>query len=243
MKATVLLIATAFLLLAQEKRPAFDVASIRMSQTDDGQDIDSDQGLFRAHNVPVRRLMSLAYAVDMSEVLGGPKWLDSDRYDINAKIPAEFAAQRPSRLPELIESLLVDRFQLMAHREQRQMSGYALVVEKKGAKLEPARHPDKGSESHSNGRHLTATNVTMDSLAKRLSREVMGVVVDRTGLKGGFDFELDWTPEKLAAVPDASGDTPSVFVALQEQLGLSLESTKVPVFAVVVDRAERPSTD
>jgi uncharacterized protein (TIGR03435 family) len=119
MKAILLVAATASLVLAQEKRPAFDVASIHTSQHDDGQDIDSDQGIFRAHNVTARRLMALAYTLDMSEIIGGPKWLDSDRYDINAKIPTEFAEQRPSRLPEMVESLLADRFQNEIHREQR----------------------------------------------------------------------------------------------------------------------------
>lgn len=85
----------------------------------------------------------------------------------------------------------------------------------------------------------------MERFAQRLSREVMGVVVDRTGLKGGFDFELDWTPERLvlATVPDAADSAPSIFVALSEQLGLRLESTKVPVSAMVVDHAEKPTTD
>jgi uncharacterized protein (TIGR03435 family) len=235
--------ATASLVLAQEKLPAFDVASIRMSQHDDGQDIDSDQGIFRAHNVTARRLMALAYTLDMSEIIGGPKWLDSDRYDINAKVPAEFAEQKPSRLPEMVESLLVDRFQIEIHRDRRQMSGFALVVDKKGAKLRPSKNSEKGSETHSNGRHLIATNLTMENFTRRLSREVMGVVIDRTGLKGGFDFELDWTPEKLAAVPDAADDAPSIFVALQEQLGLRLELAKVPVSAVAIDRAEKPETD
>jgi uncharacterized protein (TIGR03435 family) len=244
MRPILLLVTASLMLLAQEK-PAFEVASIRISQRDDGQDIDSDQGLFRAHNVTARRLMALAYTLDMSAIVGGPKWLDSDRYDINAKIPAELAGQRPSRVPEMIESLLAERFQILIHREQRQMPGYALVVDKKGSKLQSSKTPEKGSDTHSNGRHLTATNLTMERFAQRLSREVMGVVVDRTGLKGGFDFELDWTPEKvaLAAGPDAADAAPSIFVALPEQLGLRLESTKVPVSAVIVDRAEKPTTD
>jgi uncharacterized protein (TIGR03435 family) len=250
MRRIPLLVTASLMLLAQEK-PAFEVASIRISQQDDGQDIDSYQGLFRAHNVTARRLMALAYTLDMSEIVGGPKWLDSDRYDINAKIPAELAEQRPSRLPEMIESLLAERFQIQIHREQRQMPGYALVLDKKeskdkkGSKLQSSKTPEKGSDTHSNGRHLTATNVSMERFAQRLSREVMGVVVDRTGLKGGFDFELDWTPEKfaLAAVPDAADGAPSIFVALPEQLGLRLESTKVAVSAVIVDRAEKPTTD
>ena len=243
MKTILLVAATASLVLAQEKRPAFDVASIHMSQHDDGQDIDSDQGIFRAHNVTARRLMAIAYTLDMSEIIGGPKWLDSDRYDINAKIPAEFAEQRPSRLPEMVESLLADRFHTQIHREQRQMSGFALVADKKGAKLQPSKNPEKGSETHSNGRHLIATNLTMENFTRRLSREVMGVVINRTGLKGGFDFELDWTPEKLTAVPHEADGAPPIFIALQEQLGLKLESAKIPVSAVVIDRAEKPETD
>ncbi len=244
MKLTPLIIVAAMALgQTPEKKAAFDVVAIRMSPQDDGQDVDHDKGLFRAHNLTARRLMSLAYTLDVSEIIGGPKWLDSDRYDINAKIPAEFANANPSRLPEMIESLLADRFQLVIHREQRQMSGYALLADKKGTKLQPAKAPGKESESHSTGRHLVATNVSMEGLAKRLSREVMGVVVDRTGLKGGFDFELEWTPEKLLAADAASDDRPSIFAALEEQLGLRLEPAKIPVSAVVVDRAGKPNTD
>jgi len=245
MKFAVLSIMITSLALAQtpEKKAAFDVAAIRMSQQDDGQDVDSDQGLFRAHNLTAKRLISLAYTIDMSEIIGGPKWLDSDRYDINAKIPAEFAQQTSTRLPEMIEALLADRFQLVIHREQRQMSVYALLADKKGTKLQPAKAPDKGSGSHSNGRHLVATNVSMENLAKRLSREVMGVVADRTGLTGGFDFELEWTPEKILGADAATDDRPSIFAALEEQLGLRLEPAKIPVSAVVVDKAEKPATD
>ncbi len=245
MKFAALSIVITTLTLGQtpKTKAAFDVAAIRMSQQDDGQDMDHDKGLFRAHNLTAKRLISVAYTVDMSEIIGGPKWVDSDRYDIDAKIPPEFAEARPNRLPEMIEALLADRFQLVIHREQRQMSGYALLADKKGTKLQPAKAPDKGSESNSNGRHLVATNLSMESLAKRLSREVMGVVVDRTGLKGGFDFELEWTPEKVLAADAATDDRPSIFAALEEQLGLRLEPAKIPVSAVVIDRAEKPATD
>lgn len=242
--APLIIIATASLAQTPEKKAALDVVAIRMSQQDDGQDVDSDQGLFRAHNLTAKRLISLAYTIDMSQVLGGPKWLDSDRYDINAKIPAEFAQQTGTRLPEMIESLLADRFQLSVHREPREVSGFALVTVKKGPKMSPAKPEETGPGMHSNGRHLTATGVTMEALARRLAREAGGPVIDRTGLAGRFDFELDWTPERLAAAVDTPADgPPSIFTALQDQLGLKLESSKVPVSAVIVDRAEKPQTD
>lgn len=243
MKTILLFAAASSLLVAQEKRPAFDVAAIRLSQQDDGQDIDVDAGVFRAHNVTLKRLIALAYTVDMSEILEGPKWLDSDRYDINAKIPADFVGQRPSRVPDMIANLLAERFQLALHREPREIPGFALVVAKKGPKLSPAKPDEKDSDMRSNGRHLIATNVPMEKFAKRLAREAGGPVEDRTGLQGGFDFELDWTPEKLEAVQDLSSDMPSIFVALQEQLGLKLESAKIQGSAVVIDGAVKPAID
>ena len=113
--------------------------------------------------------------------------------------------------------------------------------------MEQAKSEAEGSSTSSNntvnGMHLTAKNVTMDRLAARLSRysEVGKIVVDQTGLTGAFDFELDWQPERREAKPDAhADDLPGLFTALQEKLGLKLEAAKVPIQAIVIDRAEKP---
>jgi uncharacterized protein (TIGR03435 family) len=138
----------------------------------------------------------------------------------------------------MLQALLADRFQLAVHRETRQVSGYVLVVAKTGSKMTPAKPGQDGSNTSSNGTYLKATNVTMEALARSLSgiREISKLVVDRTDLNGRFDFTMEWAP-----VQAESDEHPGIFTAIQEQLGLKLESAKVPVEAVVIDRAEKPS--
>jgi uncharacterized protein (TIGR03435 family) len=134
----------------------------------------------------------------------------------------------------------------MIHRQPREISGYALAVAAKGAKMKPSRPGEQNSEMHTNNTHLTARNVTMEAFAKYLSRlrDSGRLVVDQTGLSGGFDFELNWMPEQREAKPEGPlDDRPSLFTALQEQLGLKLESAKVPVSAIVIEQAEKPSAD
>jgi uncharacterized protein (TIGR03435 family) len=153
-------------------------------------------------------------------------------------------------------SLLAERFQLTIHRASKDMAVYALVTAKGGAKLKAAGS-EAGNRQQMRGRpgHLTAENLGLDSLANHLSRLLSRPVLDRTGLSGRFNFQLEWTPdgeieggprapgqsEKAASVgaPDPAG--PSLFTALQEQLGLKLESTRGPGEMLVIDRAEKPS--
>jgi uncharacterized protein (TIGR03435 family) len=227
------------------KKVEFEVASIRPAQQDNRQDSDIDQGRFKAHNLTLKRLIANAYDIDMSLVLGGPNWVDSDSYDINAKIP-EDVQQRRQTVPLMTQNLLAERFRLAIHREQREISGYALAVAPKGVKMKPSGAGGQSSEMHTNNTHLTARNVTMEAFAKYLSRvhDAGRLVVDKTGLSGGFDFELNWMPEQRETKPEgALDDRPSLFTALQEQLGLKLESAKVPVSAIVIERAEKPAAD
>ncbi|HWF06890.1 MAG TPA: TIGR03435 family protein [Bryobacteraceae bacterium] len=224
----------------------FEVASIRPAIDDGNHDSDSDGGFYKIHNLTLKRLIANGWQVDAGTISGGPSWADSDGFDINARIPREPGAAKEDALREMTRNLLIDRFHLAIHREPRQMAGYELRVVKKGSKMEPARPEQDGSESHSNGSHLGATNYTMEALARRLSRnpDVAKLVVDKTGLKGGFNFALDWTPQQLessrAGTPD---EHPSIFGALEEQLGLKLESAKVTIQAIVIDRATKPEFD
>jgi uncharacterized protein (TIGR03435 family) len=128
-------------------------------------------------------LIASAWEVDTAQIFGGPNWLDSDSFDITARIPAEFAQQTREKVPEMIQSLLADRFQLIIHREPQQISGYALVLARNGPKMERAKSDDNGSHADSNNTHLTAKNVTMEALARRLSRnrDIGKPVVDKTG--------------------------------------------------------------
>jgi uncharacterized protein (TIGR03435 family) len=235
MKILALLLAMVAPLPAQE----FEVASIRPAKQD-GNHHDSDiyQGRWVTHNLTLKRLIAMAWDVDDSVVAGGPSWIDSDGYDINAKIPADYVQAPSDQFLHMIQRLLADRFRLTIHREPRQISGYALVPAKTGSKMANARPSGSGSDFSANGMHLKATSVTMEAFAKRLSRnrDIGRIVVDKTGFTGRFDFELDWAP----ALQDSS-EHPSIFTAIQEQLGLKLESAKVQIQTVVVDRVEKPS--
>ena len=233
MKQFALFLALAVLTQAQE----FEVASVRASVPDNNRDSDTDDGRYHTHNLTLKTLVARAWDLDESEVSGGPNWTDSDGWDINAKIPAEYATKRSrDQFLQMVQKLLADRFQLVVHREQRQLSGYALIVVKSGAKMAATKATGDGSDFSSHNMHLKATNVTIDAFARWLSRnrDVGRLVVDRTGLTGKFDFELDW------GRGDPSDDRPSILTALPEQLGLRLDSAKVPIQAVVIDHAEKP---
>jgi uncharacterized protein (TIGR03435 family) len=214
----------------------FEVASIRPAVQDGNRDADVDKGLFRTHNLTLKRLIAMAWDFDDHQVLGGPKWVDSDGWDINAKIPVEFIERKRETVPKMIQGLLADRFHLTIHREQRQVSGYYLTVAKNGPRMASAKPEEKGADFSSSGTHLTATNVTMEGFAKRLSRDrdVAKVVIDKTGLTDRFDFELNWT-----RADDTSAEHPLIFTAIEEQLDLKLESAKILIEAIVIDQADK----
>ena len=225
-----------------DKKLEFEVASVHPTKDDGHHSSHSDDGFLRMHNYTLKRLIAQAYDLDPSQVLAGPSWVDSDSYDINAKIPDEFAkTTQRDIVPEMLRSLLADRFQLAVHPESRQVPGFDLVIAKKGSKLEAAKPGNDKSSTNGRNTHLKAENISMPSFARTLSRnsDVGGLVIDKTGLTGGFNFELDWAPDKH----DASDDRPSIFNALQEQLGLKLESAKITIQAVVIDKAEKPEAN
>jgi len=154
---------------------------------------------------------------------------------------------------QMVQQLLADRFKLAVHRETKELPAYALVVAKSGPKLTATKDTGGGKGTSSGDGHLTATGLTMARLAQTLtqilSRELGRVVIDKTGIVGEYDLSLTWTPDdRSAAAANTSKDTPdlpgpSIFTALQEQLGLKLESTKAPVETLVIDHIEEPSAN
>ena len=153
----------------------------------------------------------------------------------------------------MFQQLLAERFKLAVHWETRELPVYAMVVAKKGPRLDPTKELDGHSGTSSNNGELTARGVTLaqmaDVLTQELSRELGRVVIDKTGIQGRYDCALKWRPDTGEArrndgtdgsvAPTDSG--PSIFTAIQEQLGLKLESTKGPVQVLVIDRVEMPS--
>jgi uncharacterized protein (TIGR03435 family) len=220
--------------------PQFEVASIR--PTAPGVDSSTSDllpgGRFHATNRTVLWLARVAWSVPDEQILGGPAWIRTDGYDIDGKIDSP-QPMTPEQLAPLLRSLLAERFGLQVHREARQVSGYSLAVEKSGPKLQ--QHTGSSETAMSNSlaagkMTLTAAKISMATLAGFLGRQLARPVVDGTGIAGEFDLTLDWAPDERV---DSSA--PSLFTALREQLGLKLESQRVPVEMVVIDSVARPS--
>jgi uncharacterized protein (TIGR03435 family) len=234
-------------------RPTFEVASVKRNVSLDnsgGMRVEPG-GRFQAVNAPVFWLVASAYSESLgalrpSQIINAPGWLQSEHYDIIAKAadPSDMSTFDKTRL--LLRSLLEDRFQLRVHREQRQMAIYALVRATANGVLGPKFRQsvaDCLTESAKCGfvggpvGQVKADSITMDILTQLLGNAADRIVVDRTGLHGGFAIDLEWSPDQTAS------DKPSIFTAVQEQLGLKLESTKGPVDVLVIDHAEKAIPD
>lgn len=203
--------------------PAFEVASVKPNRSGSADsNLDSRGGRLTATNISPRELIQVAFQVKDYQVARAPAWIDKERYDIAAKT-ADAAKVSREDLQPLLRQLLADRFQLATHRETKQPPLYLLVVGKNGPKL-TAHNDGSGSGTRSGCGHLSGTRLTLDTLATVLSRHFECDVLNRTGLAGKYDFQLDWTPDSGPCAP-AGSDLPSIFAAIQEQLGLKLEKS------------------
>jgi uncharacterized protein (TIGR03435 family) len=235
--------------LAQPTPQAFEVVSIKQSTEPEGSSNwhSSPAGSLRMHNQTLKALIRIAYKVRDAQVSGGPKWLDSDRYHIDAKASGPAS---DSQLMILLQSLLAERFKLALHREQKPLPGYALTVAKGGVKMQRAELGGP-SRSNSNRGHMTATGLSMERFAQTLWGMTGSPVSDETHLSGVFNFTLDWTREEDRPIipgdtpaPVAAADPsapPNIFAALQDQLGLKLEPRKIPMEILIIDHAEKPA--
>jgi uncharacterized protein (TIGR03435 family) len=244
------LAASCALVFAQQSAspPTFEAASIKLSPDPIGSasGIFESTGRISAKNVTLKRCVRGAYDVPEVQVVGGPKWVDQDRYYIEAKASA---AAGDHDLMRMLQTLLADRFKLVLHREQRMIPGFRLVLGKGGLKA-PASAPDHPSVGHSQRGRIDAEACTIAQLALKLAEVLRQPVMDATGIAGRFDLKLEWTPDDLQANPPSAGSRPSnkpeaagpsIFAALQEQLGLKLESSRVSAEVLVIDSAEKPS--
>ena len=222
---------------------AFEVASVKPSKPGTrGTQLSTDPGRLTVRNMALIGLVRFAYHVNDFQVAGAPAWFRTERYDIIAK--AEDAAS-DEKIKLMLQTLLAERFKLALHRETREGTTYALVVAKGGPKMKAATEDEHAGLEQSSGGSLTARRVTMSAWANDLQRLTGRPVADETGLTGMYDFSLTWSPdafqpmnEKQAAAPvDATG--PTIYTALQEQLGLKLESRKGAIETLVIDHAEK----
>jgi uncharacterized protein (TIGR03435 family) len=216
------------------------VASIKPSKADADSTagIHSGRGRLEASNVTLKRCIMGAFGVGPQLISGGPDWLDAERFEISAK--AEQPVGDPV-LMSMLQNLLAERFKLAVHRETRTISAYLLEVARNGPKMDKAPPGESGTNTTTSNTGVTidAHNTDMDALARILARRTELLVVNRTELEGIFNFKLHWTPDSMRVKDGLEG--PSIFTALQEQLGLRLRAGKTGVEILVIDHAEKPS--
>jgi len=253
--------ATAITPLAHTQDPPkqFEVASIKPADPNGrGMRVQmAPGGRLNANGVTVKFLIQQAYNVKDFQITGGPNWIGSERYDISTKAEGEGQITH-EQLRTMMQGLLADRFQLAFHRETKEMPIYALVVGKNGPKMHATeRAPDGdregrgGAQIRTSRGQITAQGMSMTMLSNQLSNRLGRNVLDKTGLTGNYDFTLEFTPEGMQgmgpreggadAPPPVDSPGPSIFTAVQEQLGLKLESQKGPVEILILDRIEKPS--
>lgn len=270
---------------AQGTRPSFEVASVKPNVTGDHRVSIMTQpgGRFLAIGVSLKTLIGFAYGVRDFQILGGPDWLDDDRWDVEARAQAGSIPlvgptdpNIPSPIALRVQSLISDRFRLNSHHDTKEFTVYELSIAKGGPKLKlsedqsaiqppepgspPPPFPQRGEPmprgSMRMGRgEVEATGVSLLGLIRALEAQSGRTIIDKTGLKGLYDFKLQWVPDMNQGVgpfgrngpesppPPSDLAGPSIFTAIQEQLGLRLESAKGPVEVIVIDSVQKPSAN
>ena len=254
-----------------QKTPAFDVVSVKPNTSGDYMGtLQPLPGGLHLVNVPLKMMIRVAYRLQEFQIVGGPDWLASARFNLEAKVAGDPTQEQ---LLLMLRTAMADRFRLAVHNETRELPIYALEAAALDGTLglqlrktasDCINQQNNSSPSAPNSPRpaqcgfnvfpgsVKAASVNMPAFATTLSGFVGRPVVDRTGLNGGFDFNLTWTPEQIPQGPRPLGapepppvdpNGPSLFTALREQLGLKLESTKGPVDVLVIDRAEKPAAD
>lgn len=257
-------------LLASAQTPAaltFEVVSIRRSPPDapPGRAGLQAGGRYTLTNGPVRILINAAYPSLTNEIIGAPDWVTYENYDVTALATPNVT---PEQLSIMMRTMLSERFDLVARVEERPRPVYLLVLAQPGGRLGPRMRrtetdciarlaaiqagklppisPADAGVAPCTGRGgnglFVSTGFTMEGFAARLTRPAGRLVLDKTGLEGPYDFTLEYAPEPSAAEPTLN-EKPSLFTALQEQLGLKLEPAEAPVSVVIIERINRPTPD
>jgi uncharacterized protein (TIGR03435 family) len=253
------------------KGESFEVASVRKNVSGEpaGRMQIQPGGRFNADGATVRQIIVRAYGIQDRQLVGGPSWTNSDRFDITARANGDLT---PEWLSAMLKNLLFDRFRLSVHPESRDLTIYALVLDRKDGKLGPqlrqsnvdcdkiaeetmarggAPPPMKAGEAppcsigFTGGGRMAARSKPIAQLLTFFSQVTQRTGVDRTGLTGTYDVDLSWSPAaSLSSIPEnspADSNGPSIFTAAQEQLGLKLQSQKQPLEVLAIDRIEQPT--
>jgi uncharacterized protein (TIGR03435 family) len=248
-----------------QKPLAFEVASVKPSTGAEPPSVAFQPGgRFRAISADVFSLIGLSYAQGPlpffpSQIVGAPEWTRTEHYDITAKVSDELATADPlslqTKLPALVRTLLEDRFNLMVRHEQRDQPVYVLRMANRdgslGSRLKRGAECAKDSGDANpplaafalvcrpqvTPGHITGRSIPIVQLITMLALNVGRTVMNETGLEGSFDVDLEWSPDQAAT------DKPSLFTAVQEQLGLKLESMRRPAEVLVIGRVQKPTPD
>jgi uncharacterized protein (TIGR03435 family) len=258
---TLMVAAAATGVLAQHAAPArFDVATIKPNSANDDRFayVGLPGGTLIATGVPLKMLIMEAYGVKAFQISGEPGWVDTERWDLEAKVEGVQGRLSSPQHGTMLRALLEDRFQLRVRREVKEMLVFALVVGKGGSKLTlHTGEPPPPGQAIRSGRGLFSVKKGGTALlATQLERQLSRKVIDKTGLRGEYDYTLEWMPEPGQGGPESLGlppqiddppiadsDRPSIFTALQEQLGLRLDKERGPVEIIVIDSVEKPSVN
>ena len=227
--------------------PAFEVASVRPNKSGTPNAVPPSRanGSYSASNVALKSVIANAYEVRIFQIAGDPAWVTTERFDIIAR----GREGTPDRLrPAMLRTLLAERFKLVAHFETREQQVYALVLARSDAKLGPRLKPAAPGNNPDipltaggpGGARIVGKAVSMDDFARELATQFRQVLTNRTGLNERFELDLQYTPDSSTAT---APEFPSIFTAVQEQLGLKLEASRGPVEVLVIDSVERPTPD
>jgi uncharacterized protein (TIGR03435 family) len=245
----------------------YEVASIKLNVSGGGSvGMHTTPDSFSVTNVQVEALMQMAFGVQSYQMIAAPEWFTSERYDIEAKMDPEVAdAMRKLNVDDrrvtrqhMLQALVLDRLKMTIHRETRELPIYSLVIGKGGSKLQetkpsaPGVPIPRGGPSVRTSRYgsgpitLTVLHCANTDIAGVFVPHVGRTIIDRTGLTSVYDFTLQFMPDDAAVAPGSASSAPdptapSIFTAIQEQLGLKLEAGKGPVEVIVIDHVERPS--
>jgi len=239
--------------MAADAIPSLEVATIKPSQPDrQGRAFLWRGSRFTTFNTTLMSLIGFAYDVQEKQVIGGPEWMNTEKFDIEGK-PDTPGDPSTGQLRIMLKKLLADRFQLKFHEEKKELPAYVLTAGKTGPKMTKDDGNPNGLPGlfFRNLGDLNVRNATMGDFVHLMQSAVLDrPVVDQTSLTGRWDFELKWTPDdsqfggmgiRPPPPSDAPDAPPPLFTAIQEQLGLKLESQKAQVDAMVVDHVEHPS--
>jgi uncharacterized protein (TIGR03435 family) len=235
-----------------KSNPSFEVATVKPANPDEkGMGFRVNGRRFSTINTTLTEILQFAYGVQGKQVVGGPAWMEADKWDIDAK-PEGTGQPSDAQWKSMLQKLVAERFQLKFHHDKKELAVYALQVGKTGPKLTKSEGNAAGLPGlfFTGAGVLNVTNATMLDFADLMQEAVLDrPVLDQTGLKDRYDFQLKWTPDesqfggRFRSLPPLDNPAPGLYTAIQEQIGLRLEPTRAPADVLVIDHVEKPTAN